>query len=88
MMEILLISECFLIIALIIFLIASLRIISFKSVSMGLIGTSSATLAISLALIVIGTMYGIGFFKDIALALLVLGIVGTIGFSVALKKGD
>lgn len=88
MMEILLISECFLIIALIIFLIASLRIISFKSVSMGLIGTSSATLAISLALIAIGTMYGIGFFKDIALALLILGIVGTIGFSVALKKGD
>lgn len=87
-MEILLISECFFIIALIIFLIASLRIISFKSVSMGLIGTSSATLIISLVILVIGEMFKIGFFKDIAIALLVLSIVGTIGFSVALKKGD
>ncbi|MDO5843059.1 MAG: hypothetical protein Q4Q24_07320 [Methanobrevibacter ruminantium] len=87
-MEILLICECFLIIALVIFLIVSMRVISYKSVSMGLIGTSSATLAISLALVAVGTIYEIGFFKDIALALLILGIVGTVGFSVALKRGD
>ncbi len=87
-MEFLLICECFLIIALVLFLIVSMRIISYKSVSMGLIGTSSITLAISLALVTFGTIYGIGFFKDIALALLLLSIVGTIGFTVALKRGD
>lgn len=87
-MEILLIAECFLIIALVIFLIAAMRIISYKSVSMGLIGTSSATLALCLVLVAVGNIYSIGFFKDIALALLLLSIVGTVGFSVVLKRGD
>ena len=50
-MDILLISECFLIVALIVFLIATLRIITYKSTSMGLIGTSSFTLALTLLLI-------------------------------------
>ena len=69
-MDILLISECFLIVALIVFLIATLRIITYKSTSMGLIGTSSFTLALTLLLIAVGTIFNIGFFKDIALALL------------------
>ena len=60
-MEILLISECFLIIALVVFLLASMRIISYRSVSMGLIGTSSLTLAITLVLVSVGTMWNIGF---------------------------
>lgn len=85
-MEILLISECFLIIALVVFLLASLRIITYKSTSMGLIGTSSLTLAISLVLVVVGTMWNIGFFKDIALALLLLGIVGTIAYAAVLRR--
>ena len=45
-MDILLISECFLIFALIVFSFATLRIITYKSTSMGLIGTSSFTLAL------------------------------------------
>ena len=80
-MDILLISECFLIVALIVFLIATLRIITYKSTSMGLIGTSSFTLALTLLLIAVGTIFNIGFFKDIALALLLLGIVGTIAYA-------
>ena len=80
------ISECFLIIALVVFLLASLRIITYKSTSMGLIGTSSLTLAISLVLVVVGTMWNIGFFKDIALALLLLGIVGTIAYAAVLRR--
>ena len=51
-------------------------------------GTSSATLALCLVLVVVGNIYSIGFFKDIALALLLLSIVGTVGFSVVLKRGD
>lgn len=87
-MEILLISEYFLLVALAIFLIASMRIITYKSVSMGLIGTSSLTLALTLILLDVGAISGIGFFKDIALALLLLGIVGTIGFAVVLRRRD
>ena len=85
-MDILLISECFLIIALVVFLLASLRIITYKSTSMGLIGTSSLTLAITLVLVSIGTIWNIGFFKDIALALLLLGIVGTIAYAAILRR--
>lgn len=87
-MEILLISEYFLLVALVIFLISSMRVISYKSVAMGLIGTSSLTLAVTIVLIVAGTVSGIGFFKDIALALLLLGIVGTIGFAVVLRRPE
>ena len=85
-MDILLICECFLIIALIAFLIATLRIITYKSVSMGLIGTSSFTLALTLLLITVGTIHNIGFFKDIALALLLLGIVGTIAYAAVMRR--
>ncbi len=88
MMEILLISEYFLLVTLVIFLIVGMRIISYKTVAMGLIGTSSLTLAITLILITVGTIYEIGFFKDIALALLLLGVVGTIGYAVILRRGD
>ena len=85
-MDFLLICECFLIIALIVFLIATLRIITYKSISMGLIGTSSFTLALTLLLITVGTIYNIGFFKDIALALLLLGIVGTIAYAAVMRR--
>ena len=87
-MDILLICECFLIVALILFLIATLRIITYKSISMGLIGTSSFTLALTLLLVTIGTIYNIGFFKDIALALLLLGIVGTIAYAAVLRRAE
>ena len=87
-MEILLISEYFLLVALVIFLISSMRVISYKSVAMGLIGTSSLTLAVTIILVVAGTVLGLGFFKDIALALPLLGVVGTIGFAMVLRRQD
>ena len=86
MMDILLMSEYFLIIALIVFSFATLRIITYKSTSMGLIGTSSFTLALTLLLLTVGTIHKIGFFKDIALALLLLGIVGTIAYAVVIRR--
>ena len=85
-MDILLISECFLIFALIVFSFATLRIITYKSTSMGLIGTSSFTLALTLLLVAVGPIYNIGFFKDISLALLLLGIVGTIAYAVIIRR--
>ena len=58
----------------------------FNSCTMGLIGTSSFTLALTLLLIAVGTIFNIGFFKDIALALLLLGIVGTIAYAAVMRR--
>ena len=69
-----------------VFSFATLRIITYKSTSMGLIGTSSFTLALTLLLITVGTIHNIGFFKDIALALLLLGIVGTIAYAAVMRR--
>ena len=71
---------------LIVFSFATLRIITYKSTSMGLIGTSSFTLALTLLLLTVGTIHNIGFFKDIALALLLLGIVGTIAYAAVMRR--
>ncbi|WP_331456211.1 monovalent cation/H+ antiporter complex subunit F [Methanobrevibacter arboriphilus] len=35
---------------------------------------------------IVGNIYTIDFYKDIALALLLLGVVGTIAFAVALRR--
>ena len=85
-MDILLISEYILIIALVVMIIVALRIVAHKSVAMGILGTSVLTLLISLLLIIMGSMYDISFCKDIALALLLLGVVGTVGFAMVLRR--
>ena len=86
-MDILLISEYVLIIALIIFMVAAVRITTHKTIAMGLIGSATFSLAIAILLLTVGKIYNIEFCKDIALALLILGVVGTIAFGVALRRG-
>jgi energy-converting hydrogenase B subunit B len=86
-MSILLISQYILIVALIIFILATIRITTHKSIAMGLIGNSTFSLAGAVLLLVVGDVYSINFCKDIALALIILGIVGTIAFSIALGRG-
>lgn len=85
-MDILLISEYILIIALVIFMIAAVRILTHKTIAMGLIGSATFSLAISVLLLTVGDIYAIEFYKDIALALLLLGIVGTIAFAMVLRR--
>ncbi|BBL62347.1 MAG: hypothetical protein ISP01_09385 [Methanobrevibacter arboriphilus] len=85
-MSILLISEYILIVALVIFMFAAVRILTHKTIAMGLIGCSTFSLAISVLLLIVGNIYTIDFYKDIALALLLLGVVGTIAFAVALRR--
>lgn len=85
-MEILIISEYILIVALIIFMFAAIRILTHKTIAMGLIGSATFSLAISVLLVTVGDIYKIAFYKDIALALLILGIVGTIAFAMALRR--
>jgi energy-converting hydrogenase B subunit B len=86
-MDILLISQYILIVALVIFLIAAVRITTHKTIAMGLIGSATFSLGIAVLLLAYGTIWPIKFCTDIAMALLVLGIVDTIAFSVVLRRG-
>jgi len=85
-MDILLISKYILIVALVIFMFASIRILTHKTIAMGLIGCSTFSLAAAVLLIIVGEMYSINFSKDIALAILLLGVVGTIAFAIVLRR--
>ena len=83
-MDILFISKYILVIALIIMMLASLRASAYKSTSMGLLGSSAVVNAFAVALLLIGDLYNLGFYRDISLALIFFGFVGTIAFAVVL----
>jgi len=85
-MDILIISEYILIVALVVFMIAAIRILTQKTIAMGLIGCATFSLAISTLLLTVGDIYTIEFYADIALALLLLGVVGTVAFAMALRR--
>ncbi|MCL2687092.1 MAG: hypothetical protein FWE58_00980 [Methanobrevibacter sp.] len=85
-MDILIISKYILILALIIFMFAAIRIVTHKTIAMALIGCATFSLAISVLLLTVGDIYAIEFYSDIALALLLLGVVGTIAFAMALRR--
>ncbi|MDR0911370.1 MAG: hypothetical protein LBM96_02055 [Methanobrevibacter sp.] len=85
-MEIFLISEYILIIALIIFIIAAIRMATQSTIAMGLIGCATFSLGASILLLILGDIYSLEFYKDIVMALLILGVVGTIAFSLALRR--
>ena len=86
-MDILLLSEYILLAALAIFVLSTIRITTRKTIAMSLVGLSGLSIAVATILILIGTIYNIGFCSNIATALIILGPVGTIAFSKVLK-GD
>ncbi|OWT33141.1 hypothetical protein BGI41_04005 [Methanobrevibacter sp. 87.7] len=85
-MEILLISEYILIIALLFMMLVALRVSAKKSILSTLIGTSAVTLTMGVLLILIGEVFSIGFCRDIALAIIFLGVVGTIGYAIVARR--
>ena len=85
--NIFLLSKFLLIIAFLIFIIASLRIINYKGVFNSILGADSIVVSLSVILVALGSIYGFGFFKDIALALVLLGVVGTVAFSTVMRRG-
>ena len=87
-MDLLLISEYILIVALAIFSLATIRITTRKTTAMGLVGLSGLSIAVATILILFKNIYGLAFSGDIALALIVLGPVGTIAFSKVLRGAD
>ena len=81
-MDILFISKYIVVIALIIMMLAALRVSAYKTTSMGLLGSSVVVVAFALVLLLGGDFYNLNFYKDISLALIFFGFVGTIVFAV------
>ena len=87
-MDILFISKYFLVIALIIMVLATLRASAYKSTSMGLLGSSVIVNIIALVLLIGGDLYNLQFYRDISLALIFFGFVGTIAFAATIGGDD
>ena len=87
-MDILFISEYLVVIALIILMLAALRAGAYKSTSMGLLGSSVIVNAFAVALLIVGGLYNLEFYKDISLALIFFGFVGTVAFAAVLGGND
>ena len=87
-MDILFISKYIVVIALIIMMFAALRASAYKSTSMGLLGSSVVVNAFAVAVLIVGDLYNLGFFRDISLALIFFGFVGTVAFAVVLGGDD
>lgn len=87
-MDILFISKYILVIALMIMMLAALRASAYKSTSMGLLGSSAVVNAFAVALLIVGDLYNLEFFRDISLALIFFGFVGTVAFAVVLGGDD
>jgi energy-converting hydrogenase B subunit B len=87
-MDILLISKFIVVIALVIMMLAALRASAYKSTSMGLLGSSVVVNAFAVALLVVGGLYNLQFYRDISLALIFFGFVGTVAFAVVLGGDD
>ena len=84
-MDILTISEYILMGALAFYALASIRISTRKTISMGIVGLLGLSVSIATLLILIGNIYGIIFCETIALALIILGPIGTIAFAKVIR---
>ena len=87
-MDILFIAKILLVIALIIMMLVTLRASAYKSTSMGLLGSSVIVNAFAVALLIVGELYNLQFYRDISLALIFFGFVGTVAFAVVLGGDD
>ena len=87
-MDILFISKYIVLFALIIMMLAALRASAYKSTSMGLLGSSVIVNAFAVALLIIGELHNLQFYRDISLALIFFGFVGTVAFAVVLGGND
>jgi energy-converting hydrogenase B subunit B len=84
-MDILTISEYILMGALAIYALATIRIATRKTISMGIVGLLGLSIAVATLLMLVENLYGIVFCESIALALIILGPIGTIAFSKVIR---
>mgnify|MGYP004442907479 FL=1 len=83
-MEILIISKYFVVIALIIMMFAALRVGAYRNTSNALLGSSVAVVAFAVALLFIGEINYIAFFRDISVAWILFGFLGTVVFAITM----
>lgn len=86
-MELMTIATYILMASLVVFMFATIRITTHKTIAMGLIGSATFSLGITVLITGAGELWNLGFYSSIALTLLIMGVVGTIAFSVALRRG-
>jgi len=67
-----------LLIGLAVSIMAGLRVTTFRGVCNSLAGAGAAEIGVATGFMVVGKMYGIPYFSDIAIYLLLLGPIGTL----------
>lgn len=87
-MDFLTLSELFLMLCLVVYMFAGIRIGARKSTGAALAGVAAFTIALSIFLTLISNVAAIDFCRDIAFAILILSPVGTIAAAYALAGGD
>ena len=87
-MDFLTISELFLMLCLIIYMLASVKIAARRTVGSALAGVSGFTIALAVVLTFMSIIAGIDFCRDIAFAIIILSPVGTIALANVLGRGQ
>lgn len=87
-MDFLTLSELFLMLCLIVYMIANIRIGARKTTGSALAGVAGFTIALAVFLTLVYNVAAIDFCRDIAFAILILSPVGTIAAAYALAGGD
>lgn len=87
-MDFLTISELFLMLCLVIYMFAGLKIAARKTTGSALAGVGAFTIALAVVLAMVSLLTGVTFCRDIAFALIVLSPVGTIAAATVLGGGE
>ena len=87
-MDFLIISELFLMLCLVIYMFASLRIAARKTTGSALAGVGGFTVALAVVWTMVSSLTAVTFCRDIAFALLILSPVGTIAAATVLGGGE
>ncbi len=81
-------SKLFLMLCLIVYMIASIKISARKTTGAALAGVAGFTISLAVFLTLVSDVAAIDFCRDIAFAILILSPVGTIAAAYALGGGD
>ena len=87
-MDFLTISELFLMLCLVIYMLASLKIAARRTTGSALAGVGGFTIALAVVLAMVSVLTDVSFCRDIAFALIVLSPVGTIAAATVLGGGE
>jgi energy-converting hydrogenase B subunit B len=87
-MDFLTISELFLMLCLVIYMLASIKIAARKTTGSALAGVGGFTISLAVVLAMVSVLTDVSFCRDIAFALIVLSPVGTIAAATVLGGGE